>query len=181
MTAVTASPGGLITDGSVHPGRAGRRGDLRRVDHRPVRADPPAEGTRSGSRWSVAGLLPDIDPRTVASGPETQVLDRIVVLALLTAADALADAGIEVGRDVDPDRIGVIVGGVGGMATLEQQVARPDRARGRAAVSPYLLHRDPAEHGRGPDRHRARHPRLQLVGRHRLRLRRPGGRRRGCG
>ncbi len=66
------------------------------------------------------------------------MLDRIVVLALLAAADALADAGIEVGRDVDPDRIGVIVGGVGGMATLESQVlARA--ARGRAAVSPYLL------------------------------------------
>jgi 3-oxoacyl-[acyl-carrier-protein] synthase II len=39
---------------------------------------------------------------------------------------------------VDPDRIGVIIGGVGGMATLEQQVlARAER--GRAAVSPYLL------------------------------------------
>ena len=46
--------------------------------------------------------------------------------------------GIVVGRDVDPDRIGVIVGGVGGMATLEKQVlARGER--GRAAVSPYLL------------------------------------------
>ncbi|MEE3921652.1 beta-ketoacyl synthase N-terminal-like domain-containing protein [Micromonospora sp. BRA006-A] len=49
-----------------------------------------------------------------------------------------ADAGIEVGRDVDPERIAVIVGGVGGMSTLEGQVlARA--ARGRAAVSPYLL------------------------------------------
>jgi 3-oxoacyl-[acyl-carrier-protein] synthase II len=39
---------------------------------------------------------------------------------------------------VDPDRIGVIIGGVGGMATLESQVlARAER--GRAAVSPYLL------------------------------------------
>ena len=98
----------------------------------------PPEGHPVRESLDVAGLLPDIDPRTVASGPETRVLDRIVVLALLAAADALADAGIEVGRDVDPDRIGVIVGGVGGMATLESQVlARA--ARGRAAVSPYLL------------------------------------------
>ncbi|MCX4472071.1 beta-ketoacyl-[acyl-carrier-protein] synthase family protein [Micromonospora sp. NBC_01655] len=98
----------------------------------------PADDHPARESLEAAGLLPDIDPRTVASGPETRVLDRIVVLALLAAADALADAGIEVGRDVDPDRIGVIVGGVGGMSTLETQVlARA--ARGRAAVSPYLL------------------------------------------
>ncbi|MEU5790281.1 beta-ketoacyl-[acyl-carrier-protein] synthase family protein [Micromonospora purpureochromogenes] len=98
----------------------------------------PPEGHPAGESLEVAGLLPPIDPRTVASGPETKVLDRIVVLALLTAADALADAGIEVGRDVDPARIGVIVGGVGGMSTLETQVVAR-AARGRAAVSPYLL------------------------------------------
>ncbi|WBB80916.1 beta-ketoacyl-[acyl-carrier-protein] synthase family protein [Micromonospora sp. WMMD882] len=98
---------------------------------------PPA-GHPAEASVEVGGFLPDVDPRTVATGPETRVLDRIVVLALLTAAEALADAGIEVGRDVDPDRIGVIVGGVGGMATLEAQaVARAER--GRAAVSPYLL------------------------------------------
>ncbi|GAB3936200.1 hypothetical protein GCM10027614_12320 [Micromonospora vulcania] len=98
----------------------------------------PPDGHPARESLEVAGLLPDIDPRSVASGPETRVLDRIVVLALLAAADALADAGIQVGRDVDPDRIAVIVGGVGGMATLEAQVlARA--ARGRAAVSPYLL------------------------------------------
>ncbi|MFF3865993.1 beta-ketoacyl-[acyl-carrier-protein] synthase family protein [Micromonospora sp. NPDC001898] len=98
----------------------------------------PADDHPARESLEAAGLLPHIDPRTVASGPETRVLDRIVVLALLAAADALADAGIEVGRDVDPGRIGVIVGGVGGMSTLESQVlARA--ARGRAAVSPYLL------------------------------------------
>ncbi|WDZ82999.1 beta-ketoacyl-[acyl-carrier-protein] synthase family protein [Micromonospora cathayae] len=98
---------------------------------------PPA-GHPAEESLEVAGILPEVDPRTVASGPETRVLDRTVVLALLTAAEALADAGIEVGRDVDGDRTGVIVGGVGGMATLETQaVARAQR--GRAAVSPYLL------------------------------------------
>ncbi|MFC0006510.1 beta-ketoacyl-[acyl-carrier-protein] synthase family protein [Micromonospora siamensis] len=98
----------------------------------------PPEGHPARESLEVAGVLPELDPRSVASGPETKVLDRIVVLALLTAAEALADAGIEVGRDVDPERIAVIVGGVGGMSTLERQVlARAER--GRAAVSPYLL------------------------------------------
>jgi 3-oxoacyl-[acyl-carrier-protein] synthase II len=98
----------------------------------------PPEGHPAAGSVDVGGFVPDVDPRTVVSGPAAAVVDRTVVLALLTAADALADAGIEVGRDVDPHRIGVVVGGVGGMATLEAQVlARGDR--GRTAVSPYLL------------------------------------------
>ena len=98
----------------------------------------PPEGHPAAESLEVGGFLPDIDPRTVVSGPDANTLDRIVVLALLTAQDALADAGIEVGRDVDPGRIGVVVGGVGGMATLERQVlARAER--GRTAVNPYLL------------------------------------------
>jgi 3-oxoacyl-[acyl-carrier-protein] synthase II len=98
---------------------------------------PPA-GHPAEASLEVGGFLPEVDPRTVVSGPQARVLDRTVVLALLTAAEALADAGIEVGHNVDPGRIGVIVGGVGGLATLESQaVARAER--GRAAVSPYLL------------------------------------------
>jgi 3-oxoacyl-[acyl-carrier-protein] synthase II len=98
----------------------------------------PPEGHPAAESLEVGGFLPDIDPRTVVKGPDANTLDRIVVLALLTARDALADAGIEVGRDVDPGRIAVVVGGVGGMATMERQVlARGER--GRPAVSPYLL------------------------------------------
>jgi 3-oxoacyl-[acyl-carrier-protein] synthase II len=98
----------------------------------------PAAGHPAADSVEVGGFVPDVDPKTVVSGPAASVVDKTVVLALLTAADALADAGIEVGRDVDPGRIGVIVGGVGGMAMLEQQVlARGER--GRTAVSPYLL------------------------------------------
>jgi 3-oxoacyl-[acyl-carrier-protein] synthase II len=86
----------------------------------------------------LAGILPDFDAGDLAKGPDGKVMDRTVILAQLVAADALADAGLIVGDTVDPERIGVIVGGVGGMATLEQQVL--SRAeRGRAAVSPYLL------------------------------------------
>lgn len=98
----------------------------------------PAADHPAADSVDVGGFVPDVDPRTVVPGPAAAVVDKTVVLALLTAADALADAGIEVGRDVDPDRIGVIVGGVGGMAMLEKQVlARGER--GRTAVSPYLL------------------------------------------
>ncbi len=103
---------------------------------RPPEGHPVAESVELGG--FLPGELATIDPRTIVKGPDANTLDRTVVLALLAATDALADAGIEIGRDVDPSRTAVIVGGVGGMATLETQVlARAER--GRAAVSPYLL------------------------------------------
>jgi 3-oxoacyl-[acyl-carrier-protein] synthase II len=98
---------------------------------------PPADHPIASS-IELAGILPPFDSGTIASGPDGKVMDRTLILAQLAAEDALTDAGLMVGDNVDPDRIGVIVGGVGGMATLEQQVlARAER--GRAAVSPYLL------------------------------------------
>src|SRR5439155_5383346 len=60
------------------------------------------------------------------------------VLALRAAADALADADLQVGRDVDPYRIAVILSGTGGLATLEAQVVLRTQ-KGRLGVSPYLL------------------------------------------
>ncbi len=59
-------------------------------------------------------------------------------MALAAAGDALTDAGLEVGRDVDPFRIASIVSGTGGLATLEAQVVKRTQ-RGRLGVSPYLL------------------------------------------
>lgn len=84
----------------------------------------------------LAGFVGEVEQ--VGSGPELRTLDRTITLALLAARQALADAGLRIGVDVDPERIAVIVGGVGGMATLESQVL--ERAeRGRVAISPYLL------------------------------------------
>ena len=100
-------------------------------------ARPDADGPLAGS-LEVAGFAPPIDPASVLPAPETRLVDRYIVMAMRAAADALADAGIEVGRDVDPYRIGVILSGNGGLATLEAQVmVRAER--GRLGVSPYLL------------------------------------------
>ncbi|MEU4288654.1 beta-ketoacyl-[acyl-carrier-protein] synthase family protein [Kribbella sp. NPDC026596] len=133
MNAVTITGMGLITPvgrgiGEVYGALLhGRSGIVK----------PPADHPIAGS-IELAGVLPPFDAGKIASGPDGKVMDRTVILAQLAAEDALADAGLRVGENVDPDRIGVIIGGVGGMATLEQQVlARAER--GRAAVSPYLL------------------------------------------
>jgi 3-oxoacyl-[acyl-carrier-protein] synthase II len=58
---------------------------------------------------------------------------------MAAADDAIADARLAIGRDVDPERVAVVVSpGGGGFETYEEYaVAR--RERGRPAVSPYLL------------------------------------------
>ncbi|SHM35536.1 beta-ketoacyl-[acyl-carrier-protein] synthase family protein [Actinacidiphila paucisporea] len=98
---------------------------------------PPAGSLLDGS-LDVGAFGPPIDPESVLAGPEARVVDRYIVMALRAAGDALADAGIEVGRDVDPYRTGVILSGTGGLATLEAQVITRTQ-RGRLGVSPYLL------------------------------------------
>ena len=99
---------------------------------------PPDDHPASG--WlESAGISPTIDGREVLPPTEARFVDRFVLLALAAAEDALADAGIEAGRDVDPRRIAVVVStGGGGLETYEQQAGRRGE-RGRAGVSPYLL------------------------------------------
>jgi 3-oxoacyl-[acyl-carrier-protein] synthase II len=98
----------------------------------------PPEGHVVSGSIEVGSFAPPIDPTTVLPAPETRVLDRYIVMALKAAGDALADAGIVSGRDVDPFRIAVIVSGTGGLATLEAQVVLRTQ-KGRLGVSPYLL------------------------------------------
>jgi 3-oxoacyl-[acyl-carrier-protein] synthase II len=98
---------------------------------------PPAEHPLYGL-MDVAAFSPAIDPVSVLPATEARFVDRSIVMALRAAEDALADAGIEVGRDVDPHRIAVVVSGVGGLALFEEQ-ANLQASKGRLGVSPYLL------------------------------------------
>lgn len=98
---------------------------------------PPVDHPLAGV-VEAAAFGPPIDPASVMPRVEARVVDRSVVMALRAAEDALADAGLEVGRDVDPHRTAVMVGGVGGLATMSEQAV--ERAnRGRFGISPYLL------------------------------------------
>jgi 3-oxoacyl-[acyl-carrier-protein] synthase II len=98
---------------------------------------PPAGHPVSGAA-EVAGIAPDIDASTVLPATEARTVDRYIVLAMAAAADALADAGVAVGTDVDPYRVACVVSSVGGLHTLESQVVKR-AAKGRVGVSPYLL------------------------------------------
>jgi 3-oxoacyl-[acyl-carrier-protein] synthase II len=86
----------------------------------------------------VAAFSPAIEATSVLPATEARFVDRSIVMALRAAEAALADAGIEVGRDVAPDRIAVVVSGVGGLALLEEQVILY-AGKGRLGVSPYLM------------------------------------------
>jgi 3-oxoacyl-[acyl-carrier-protein] synthase II len=98
----------------------------------------PPEGHPLHGLIDVAGFGPEIDATTVMPATEARTVDRYIVMAMVAAGQALSDAGIEVGRDVDPYRIAVVVSGTGGLATLESQVVRRTE-KGRLGVSPYLL------------------------------------------
>ena len=133
MRAVTVTGMGLVSPVGSSPDEVfdavceGRSGITRPPEDHPLHEVVEA-----------AAFCPPIDPTSLLSGPDARVADRSIVLALRAAQDAMADAGIEVGRDVDPYRIAVIVSGVGGLATLAGQAVNR-AAKGRLGVTPYLL------------------------------------------
>jgi 3-oxoacyl-[acyl-carrier-protein] synthase II len=98
----------------------------------------PPNGHTAGGRTEAIGLAPDVEPTSVLSATDARGADRFLLMALAAAADAMADAGIEVGRDVDPLRVAVVVStGAGGLTTFEAQSIDREQ-RGRMGVSPYL-------------------------------------------
>ncbi|MER5866284.1 beta-ketoacyl-[acyl-carrier-protein] synthase family protein [Kitasatospora sp. NPDC002040] len=140
MTRTARRPGAVITGmGLVTPlGRkpvevfealtAGRSG---------ITAVP--EGHVAHGWLPAAGIAPHIDGREVLPPTEARCVDRFALLALAAADDAIADAGLVIGRDVDARRTAVVLGtGGGGLETYEQQAQRRTE-RGRPGVSPYLL------------------------------------------
>jgi len=78
----------------------------------------------------------DFDPTTYLGAKEARRVDRVTQLGFAAASDALADAG---DPGADPARCAVVIGtGIGGLITLEEQVATY-QAKGAARVSPFLV------------------------------------------
>ncbi|GAA3463571.1 beta-ketoacyl-[acyl-carrier-protein] synthase family protein [Saccharothrix longispora] len=121
------SPVGTAVDEVFEAVCAGRSGIVR-----------PPEGHALHGVVDVAAIGPPVDPESVIPPKEARVVDRSIVLGVRAAEDALADAGIEVGQDVDPYRVAVVLSGVGGLGTLARQAVERSR-RGRLGVSPFML------------------------------------------
>lgn len=99
----------------------------------------PPEGHPVAPILDVAGFSPDVDPASVLRPSQARCVDRFILLAMAAADQALADAGMEVGTDADPVRVAIVVAtGGGGLETFEEW-SQARIARGRPAVSPYLL------------------------------------------
>ena len=99
----------------------------------------PPPGHPADGWLSAAGISPAIDATEVLPPTEARAVDRFVLLALAAAQDAIADARLEIGADVDPLRVAVVVSsGGGGLETYERYAALRAE-RGRPGVSPYLL------------------------------------------
>ena len=89
---------------------------------------PPPEGERR---------ITDFDPESVFDNPkEARRADRVTQVALGAATQALAQAGE---FDGDPVRRGVLIAtGIGGIATLEEQILLWKK-KGARRVSPFLV------------------------------------------
>jgi 3-oxoacyl-[acyl-carrier-protein] synthase II len=83
-----------------------------------------------------AGACSDFEPKDFLSVKEARRLDRFSQLALVAAAEALAEAGWESELPYDPMRIGcVLATGIGGIETVETQ-HDVMRDKGAKMVSP---------------------------------------------
>ncbi|MCP4573174.1 MAG: beta-ketoacyl-ACP synthase II [bacterium] len=86
---------------------------------------------------TIAAELKDFDPTAVMDPKNARKADRYAQIAVVAAAEAMAQAGEPVPED--PYRAGVIIGsGIGGMLTFEEQHARFLK-RGCRAVSPLFI------------------------------------------
>ncbi|MGY8780831.1 MAG: beta-ketoacyl-ACP synthase II [Fidelibacterota bacterium] len=86
----------------------------------------------------IAGELSNFNPDDYFDRKEVRKLDPFTLYALVTAQEAISQAGLDQGG-IDLERVGVILGtGVGGIQTLEDQHGVYSK-RGQRRVSPYFV------------------------------------------
>ncbi len=85
------------------------------------------------------GEVKDFDPGEHLNAKEVRRLDRFCQFAMVGAAKAIIQSGIDFDQQVDPNRCGVIVGsGIGGLNEIEEQhTVLFDR--GPTRVSPFMI------------------------------------------
>ncbi len=80
------------------------------------------------------------EPTEYIDRKEVKRTDRFSQFAIAASVQAMRQAGLDESRgDIDPERIGVIIGsGIGGMATFEEQTEKL-LSRGSGRVSPFFV------------------------------------------
>jgi 3-oxoacyl-[acyl-carrier-protein] synthase II len=87
---------------------------------------------------TFAGEVKGFDPKAHFDHKQVKHLDRVTQFALVSAREAVKDAGLDLDKE-DRTRIGAIIGsGIGGLDTTETQVITLHE-RGVRRVSPFLV------------------------------------------
>jgi len=102
-----------------------------------VAADPGDHPRTDGAQGSPVGRV-EIEPGPWLTARQRRRMDRLCILAVVAAKQALADAGLDP-RSGGGDRIGVVLGtGIGPMESMEN-FARPVIGDGPAAANPAVF------------------------------------------
>ncbi len=121
------TPLGLSAESTWRAMLEGRSG-VRRV----TRFDPTPYPAQIGAE------VKDFDPTAFIEKKEARRMDRFTQFAVAATRMAMEDAGLDT-RDLDPRRVGVIMGtGIGGMETLAEQF-HTLLDRGPDRVSPFFI------------------------------------------
>ncbi|ANS73951.1 beta-ketoacyl-[acyl-carrier-protein] synthase II [Paenibacillus yonginensis] len=87
----------------------------------------------------IAASAKDFNPENYMDRKEARKMDRFVQFAVAAGSMALKDSGLEIGGNVDAERIGVSIGsGIGGLGTWEDQ-HNILLEKGPKRVSPFFI------------------------------------------
>lgn len=87
----------------------------------------------------IAAEIKDFDPAVYMDKKESRKMDRFVQFGVAASKLAISDAGLVIGENADPERVGVVVGsGIGGLGTWEEQHTVL-MEKGPRRVSPFFI------------------------------------------
>ncbi|WP_438350105.1 beta-ketoacyl-ACP synthase II [Paenibacillus sp. FA6] len=87
----------------------------------------------------IAASVKEFDPEEYIERKEVRKMDRFVQFAAVAGKKALQNSGLDIGKDSDPERVGVIIGsGIGGLGTWEDQ-HNILLTKGPKRVSPFFI------------------------------------------
>ncbi len=87
----------------------------------------------------VAGEVKDFKPEEFIDSKEARRMARFTHFAIAASKMAVKDAHVQIGEDVDPERVGVWIGsGIGGLDAFEEQHKR-FLDKGPKRVSPFII------------------------------------------
>lgn len=87
----------------------------------------------------IAAEIKDFDPSVYIDKKDLRKMDRFVQFGVAASKMAIEDAGLAIGENADPDKVGVVVGsGIGGLGTWEDQHTILMN-KGPRRVSPFFI------------------------------------------